>query len=90
MTLTCVGESNYGKEELARFLRSDDEYAQKRAAITVAYIIRSQRLLYQFLNDGNALSLLLQIILNGKHDESSLCRVNSLPLSNVIVWQTSL
>ncbi|XP_011185999.1 uncharacterized protein Armc5_2 isoform X2 [Zeugodacus cucurbitae] len=69
VTLTCVGESNYGKAELARFLRSDDEDAQKRAAITVAYIIRSQRLLYQFLNDGNALSLLLQIILNAKSDE---------------------
>ncbi|XP_039948103.1 uncharacterized protein LOC120766576 [Bactrocera tryoni] len=78
VTLTCVGESNYGKEELARFLRSDDEYAQKRAAITVAYIIRSQRLLYQFLNDGNALSLLLQIILNGKSDEFTAEAVDAL------------
>ncbi|XP_018804658.1 PREDICTED: uncharacterized protein LOC108978712 isoform X1 [Bactrocera latifrons] len=78
VTLTCVGESNYGKEELARFLRSDDEYAQKRAAITVAYIIRSQRLLYQFLNDGNALSLLLQIILNGNSDEFTAEAVDAL------------
>lgn len=78
MTLTCVGESNYGKEELARFLRSDDEHAQKRAAITVAYIIRSQRLLYQFLNDGNALSMLLQMILNGKSDEFTAEAVDAL------------
>ncbi|XP_036323046.1 uncharacterized protein LOC118736971 [Rhagoletis pomonella] len=78
VTLTCVGESNYGKAELARFLRSGDEYAQKRAAITVAYIIKSQRLLYQFLNDGNALSLLLQIILSEKSDEFTAEAVDAL------------
>ncbi|XP_053947111.1 uncharacterized protein LOC128855902 [Anastrepha ludens] len=78
VTLTCVGESNYGKAELARFLRGDDEDAQKRAAITVAYIIKSQRLLYQFLNDGNALSLLLQIILSGKRDEFTAEAVDAL------------
>ncbi|XP_067618832.1 uncharacterized protein Rnb [Eurosta solidaginis] len=78
LTLTCVGESNYGKAELARFLRSDDLEAQNRAAITVAYIIKNQRLLYQFLNDGNALTLLLQIILKGKSDEFTAEAVDAL------------
>ncbi|XP_022221168.2 uncharacterized protein LOC111073252 [Drosophila obscura] len=62
-TLTNVGESNYGKEELVRLLRCDDPHAQQRAAISVAYIIKSPRLLYQFLYDGNALNLLFELLL---------------------------
>uniref|UniRef100_A0A1A9WPN1 ARMC5-like ARM-repeats domain-containing protein n=1 Tax=Glossina brevipalpis TaxID=37001 RepID=A0A1A9WPN1_9MUSC len=77
-TLTSVGECNYGKEELARLLRSDDILAQKRAAITVGFIIKSKPLLYQFLNDGNALSLLLNIILSHKCDEFTAEAVDSL------------
>lgn len=68
-TLTNVGESNYGKEELVRLLRCDaDLNAQKRAAISVAYIIKSHRLLYQFLYDGNALTLLFDLLLRKKSD----------------------
>lgn len=68
-TLTNVGESNYGKEELVRLLRSDaDLNAQQRAAISVAYIIKSHRLLYQFLYDGNALTLLFDLLLRKKSD----------------------
>ncbi|XP_004523352.1 uncharacterized protein LOC101448612 [Ceratitis capitata] len=78
VTLTCVGESNYGKAELARFLRSDDVDAQKRAAITVAYIIKSKRLLYQFLSDGKALHFLLQTILAGKSDDFTVEAVDAL------------
>lgn len=77
-TLTSVGECNYGKEELARLLRSDDEISHKRAAITVAYIIRSKPLLYQFLNDGNALHVLLNVILSAKQDEFTAEAVDSL------------
>lgn len=77
-TLTSVGECNYGKEELARSLRCEDALAQKRAAITVAYIIKSKPLLYQFLNDGNALSVLLNIILSAKQDEFTAEAVDSL------------
>ncbi|XP_030369809.1 uncharacterized protein LOC115620622 [Scaptodrosophila lebanonensis] len=65
-TLTNVGESNYGKEELVRLLRCDDINAQRRAAISVAYIIKSHRLLYQFLYDGNALTLLFELLLRKK------------------------
>ncbi|KAH8359454.1 hypothetical protein KR093_006806 [Drosophila rubida] len=68
-TLTNVGESNYGKEELVRLLRSEaDLNAQQRAAISVAYIIKSHRLLYQFLYDGNALTLLFDMLLRKKSD----------------------
>ncbi|EDW04587.1 GH24751, partial [Drosophila grimshawi] len=68
-TLTNVGESNYGKEELVRLLRCDaDLSAQQRAAISVAYIIKSHRLLYQFLYDGNALTLLFDLLLRKKSD----------------------
>ncbi|KAH8383459.1 hypothetical protein KR009_008818 [Drosophila setifemur] len=67
-TLTNVGESNYGKEELVRLLRCDDLNAQQRAAISVAYIIKSHRLLYQFLYDGNALTMLFDLLLR-KRDE---------------------
>lgn len=77
-TLTSVGECNYGKEELARLLRSDDVHSQKRAAITVGYLIRSKPLLYQFLNDGNALTLLLSIILSSKQDEFTSEAVDAL------------
>ncbi|XP_075148673.1 BTB/POZ domain-containing protein Rnb [Haematobia irritans] len=77
-TLTSVGECNYGKEELARLLRSDDVLSQKRAAITVGYLIRSKPLLYQFLNDGNALTLLLGIILSSRQDEFTAEAVDSL------------
>ncbi|KNC30726.1 hypothetical protein FF38_11660 [Lucilia cuprina] len=77
-TLTSVGECNYGKEELARLLRCEDIVSQKRAAITVAYIIKSKPLLYQFLNDGNALSVLLNIILSAKQDEFTAEAVDSL------------
>uniref|UniRef100_A0A1A9VVD7 ARMC5-like ARM-repeats domain-containing protein n=1 Tax=Glossina austeni TaxID=7395 RepID=A0A1A9VVD7_GLOAU len=77
-TLTSVGECNYGKEELARLLRSDDILSQKRAAITVGFIIKSKPLLYQFLNDGNALSLLFNIILSHKEDEFTAEAVDSL------------
>ncbi|XP_005182943.2 uncharacterized protein LOC101891580 [Musca domestica] len=77
-TLTSVSECNYGKEELARLLRSDDVISQKRAAITVGYLIRSKPLLYQFLNDGNALTLLLGIILSAKDDEFTAEAVDSL------------
>ncbi|EDW81182.1 uncharacterized protein Dwil_GK11163 [Drosophila willistoni] len=65
-TLTNVGESNYGKEELVRLLRCDDLNAQQRAAISVAFIIKSHRLLYQFLYDGNALTLLFDLLLRKK------------------------
>ncbi|XP_023168508.2 uncharacterized protein LOC111597838 isoform X1 [Drosophila hydei] len=68
-TLTNVGESNYGKEELVRLLRCEtDLNAQQRAAISVAYIIKSHRLLYQFLYDGNALTLLFDLLLRKKSD----------------------
>ncbi|ALC48045.1 CG7837 [Drosophila busckii] len=68
-TLTNVGESNYGKEELVRLLRCDtDINAQQRAAISVAYIIKSHRLLYQFLYDGNALTLLFDLLLRKRTD----------------------
>ncbi|XP_061402094.1 uncharacterized protein LOC133337907 [Musca vetustissima] len=77
-TLTSVSECNYGKEELARLLRSDDVLSQKRAAITVGYLIRSKPLLYQFLNDGNALTLLLGIILSSKEDEFTAEAVDAL------------
>lgn len=68
-TLTNVGESNYGKEELVRLLRCDDVKAQQRAAIAVAYIIKSHRLLYQFLFDGSALNLLFDLMLRKKTDD---------------------
>ncbi|EDV30581.2 uncharacterized protein Dana_GF22864 [Drosophila ananassae] len=68
-TLTNVGESNYGKEELVRLLRCDDINAQQRAAISVAHIIRSHRLLYQFLYDGNALTLLFDLLLRKKSED---------------------
>ncbi|KAH8293458.1 hypothetical protein KR054_000628, partial [Drosophila jambulina] len=68
-TLTNVGESNYGKEELVRLLRCDDVKAQQRAAISVAYIIKSHRLLYQFLYDGNALTLLFDLLLRIKSED---------------------
>ncbi|XP_017131079.1 uncharacterized protein LOC108148545 [Drosophila elegans] len=68
-TLTNVGESNYGKEELVRLLRCDDVNAQHRAAISVAYIVKSHRLLYQFLYDGNALNLLFDLMLRKKSDD---------------------
>ncbi|XP_013100078.1 uncharacterized protein LOC106082233 [Stomoxys calcitrans] len=77
-TLTSVGECNYGKEELARLLRSDDVISQKRAAITVGYLIRSKPLLYQFLNDGNALTLLLGIILSSRQDDFTAEAVDAL------------
>ncbi|XP_017076388.1 uncharacterized protein LOC108111432 [Drosophila eugracilis] len=69
-TLTNVGESNYGKEELVRLLRCDDVKAQQRAAISVAYIIKSHRLLYQFLYDGNALNLLFDLMLRKKTEDN--------------------
>ncbi|KAH8306141.1 hypothetical protein KR018_002467 [Drosophila ironensis] len=68
-TLTNVGESNYGKEELVRLLRCDDVNAQQRAAISVAYIIKSHRLLYQFLYDGNALAMLFDLLLRKKSED---------------------
>ncbi|XP_016989045.2 uncharacterized protein LOC108051442 [Drosophila rhopaloa] len=68
-TLTNVGESNYGKEELVRLLRCDDVNAQHRAAISVAYIVKSHRLLYQFLYDGNALNMLFDLMLRKKSDD---------------------
>ncbi|XP_017100035.2 uncharacterized protein Rnb [Drosophila bipectinata] len=68
-TLTNVGESNYGKEELVRLLRCDDINAQQRAAISVAHIIKSHRLLYQFLYDGNALTLLFDLLLRKKSED---------------------
>ncbi|XP_039493589.1 uncharacterized protein LOC120453116 [Drosophila santomea] len=68
-TLTNVGESNYGKEELVRLLRCDDVISQQRAAISVAYIVKSHRLLYQFLYDGNALNLLFDMMLRKKTDD---------------------
>ncbi|EDX14898.1 uncharacterized protein LOC6730102 [Drosophila simulans] len=68
-TLTNVGESNYGKEELVRLLRCDDVISQQRAAISVAYIVKSHRLLYQFLYDGNALNMLFDMMLRKKTED---------------------
>lgn len=76
--LTNVGQSNYGQAELARLLRSDDTLSQKRAAIAVAYIIKSHRLLYQFLCDGSALTVLLNIVLSSKRDEFTAEAVDAL------------
>lgn len=77
-TLSSVGECNYGKEQLAFFLRSDDINIQKRAAITIGYIIKNKTLLHQFLNEGSALSLLFNSILSAKQDEFTIEAIDSL------------
>lgn len=77
-SLTSVGECNYGKEELNRLLRCNNPITQKKAAITIAYIIKNKQLLYGFLNDGNALSILLNIILSKKHDEYTIQAIDAL------------
>lgn len=77
-TLTSVGECNYGKEELSRLLRCNNPTTQKSAAIAIAYIVKNKQLLYSFLNDGNALSILLNIILSKKHDEFTIQAIDAL------------
>ncbi|XP_055847887.1 uncharacterized protein LOC129913306 [Episyrphus balteatus] len=63
-TLTNVGETNYGKGELLRLLRSDDA-SHKRAAIAVGFIIKNHRILYHLLTDGTVLFTLINMILTG-------------------------
>lgn len=77
-TLTSVGECNYGKEELSRLLRCNNPLTQKEAAISIAYIVKNKQLLYNFLNDGNALSILLNIILCKKQDKFTTQAIDAL------------
>lgn len=77
-TLTSVGECNYGKEELSRLLRCTNPITQKEAAISIAYIVKNKQLLYNFLNEGNALSILLDIILSKKQDEFPVQAIDAL------------
>ncbi|XP_055906051.1 uncharacterized protein LOC129941449 [Eupeodes corollae] len=61
-TLTNVGETHYGKGELARLLRSDDA-SQKRASIAVGFIIKNHRILYHLLTECSVLFTLINMIL---------------------------
>lgn len=62
-TLANVGETNYGRGELNRLLRSD-EISQKRASIAVGFIVRTHRILYQMLTEGSVLLTLINLVLN--------------------------
>ncbi|XP_037949600.1 uncharacterized protein LOC119680719 [Teleopsis dalmanni] len=77
-TLTCVGESNYGKSELARLLKFGDPSSQAKAAIATAYVIKSNRLLQTFLNEGNVLKILFDNILTENSTELASEAVNAL------------